>query len=284
MRQRAQLAIAADRRGRGAQRCCGGEGRRHNAAFAADDSRAASHGRACSGRGACISSRSRSMTPRRHARVIAAIDDRRAWRSPGATTVPLARFAAAPSRRDCGRRAHLAAGAQRPAEGLRLAEGAGLLSAGAAAAGRLALCRRHAGAIGRERRRRARLPRRLAAQLRRQVDPPRVRHGPAGGRRRQDLRDGRQGWRLGARRAHRRADLACGPGAASRKRERDAFGGGLAFANGKLYVASGYRAGRRARRRERPGGLDDAHRRARCTTRRQSRTAASTRSTSTTSC
>jgi outer membrane protein assembly factor BamB len=96
---------------------------------------------------------------------------------------------------------------------------------------------------------------RLAQGLRPEGQPQVSRHRAAGGRRRQDLRDGRRG----DRRRHRRQDgstiwrkdlrpAKAGPG---KKRgfmgiggsagDRTGFGGGVAYANGKLYVASGFR-------------------------------------------
>ena len=255
-----------DRRRRGAQRHCSGEGRRHNAAVTADDSRAAVHGRACSGRGAFISSRSRSMTPRRHARVIAAIVDRLA----GARRM-LVDPLAVPAACEAGRRPP-------PGERISLLELSDQLKVSDSlkgqdfflpppqpqadwplAGGTLEQSVENVDAAPDFR---LAWRRNFGAKSDRTTQfvmaPPVVAAGKIfvmdadAGVSAHDARTGAPGL------AHRPA----APAPSRTSSERDAFGGGLAYADGKLYVASGYRLVAAARRRHRPGRLAHAHRRA----------------------
>ncbi len=117
-------------------------------------------------------------------------------------------------------RAHPPDRLQPEAGSLRHPEGDAVLPARSPAGDGLAPAERHAGPLGREPRRRQGLPRRLAAEHRRRLQPPRPRHRLARGRGRRGVRDGRRGARLGRRRLVRRADLARGPGRALQARPR----------------------------------------------------------------
>ena len=209
MRERAQVAIAVIDAGDAPAAVAGRETCRHNAAATARNCRTRRLGRAPDDQGTgaqgpgrhrpiTAARRSRPMTTRRpisarHRALVAvalasvalaacAHGGGNPFRAGVRTRLP--RHARGP--------AHLVAGTQRPADGVALAEGPGLLPAGSAADGRLADGWWHAGELGRERRRGARLPDRLEASLRCGLDGSRPRHGAADRGRRQGVRDGRR--------------------------------------------------------------------------------------------
>ncbi|MEI9890978.1 MAG: hypothetical protein WDN45_10750 [Caulobacteraceae bacterium] len=175
---------------------------------------------------------------------------------------------------------------RRPGHAVRRAQGPGLLHSGARGHGRLAGAGWDARAIGRARGRGSRPAHRLARRSRRRRPQPQaLRHRPSGHGRERRVRHGRPGPRLGPRRhpGRRLWEVDVRPKGRDDRRDRDAYGGGLAYAGGKLFVTSGYRLITALDARTAAACGSPAPTRP-CMARPTSRTAASSPSPSTTSC